>query len=317
MLHTFNPLPVILKAELCSSSGLAGLTTPPSEQEIECLGLDSSNFEPASSGQGRVYICGKSTSSLDVAWQLEKEACLEAWDSVLCLSQSGGRGQLRRHWHSPEGNIYAALKLPPSLQGDMASLLVAFLAVKGMQNIMEKAFASSETINNHSNLASPSSFIKFKWPNDVLWGEHKIGGILLEERSTTLVAGIGLNLVSAPPLSALREDSALPAGNIVELAGNFIKKPHFSPFSMWQSLVSMMRFWYESEVLPAKAKNHMQLIEPELAWKGCLVRVCDYFTQEKMPVKTGRVLGLGSQGELCLLIEGREELIVSGSICLA
>lgn len=34
--------------------------------------------------------------------------------SVLALSQRSGRGQLGRNWVSPEGNVYAALRLPQS-----------------------------------------------------------------------------------------------------------------------------------------------------------------------------------------------------------
>ena len=210
--------------------------------------------------------------------------------------------------------------LPLAIQENIIAHAVrdaGYDCVLGYSKRRDNTYFISEIFDVRGDLLCLSSLIKFKWPNDVLWGEYKIGGILLEEKKSNLLAGIGLNLIFAPPVSALREDSALPAGSIAELGRSFIKNPSFSPFSMWQSLVSMMRFWYELEVLPVKAKNHMQLIEPELAWKGCLVRVCDYFTQEKMPVKTGRVLGLGSQGELCLLIEGREELIVSGSICLA
>ena len=311
MPHFFNPVPVIVEA------GISGLAEPLDESELESLGVSTSSLNFESNGQGRVYICGKSTSSLDIGWHLEKEGRLEAWDSILCLAQSSGRGQLRRNWHSPLGNIYAALKLPPSLQGDSASLLVAFLVVKSMQNILEKSEISSINSKPCESLVDFSTAIKFKWPNDILWNDHKVGGILLEEKGSTLLAGIGLNLISAPPLSALREESALPAGSIVELASNFIKNPHFSPFSTWQSLVSMMRFWYESEVLSGKAKNYMQLIEPELAWNGRFVKVCDYFTHEKESVKIGRLLGLGSQGELRLLVDGREESIVSGSICLA
>ncbi len=266
---------------------------------------------------GQIYLCGHSTSSLDVAWQLEKQDPLPAWNSILCLTQSSGRGQLRRHWHSPPGNIYAALKLPPALKGDSASLLVAFLLVKALQNILEKVETKSKNLGNQSDLPDFSKLIKFKWPNDVLWGKHKIGGILLEEKGSSLVAGIGLNLISAPPASYLRENFATPAGSIGELAHGFEKIPQFSTFSMWQALVSMMRFWYESKMLCGRAQNLMPLIEPELAWMGQLVQVNDYFAQEKEPVKIGRILGLGSQGELRLLCNGKEELIVSGSICLA
>ena len=36
--------------------------------------------------------------------------------------------------------------------------------------------------------------VKLKWPNDVLVGDAKVGGILVERNDDTMVAGLGLNL---------------------------------------------------------------------------------------------------------------------------
>lgn len=36
--------------------------------------------------------------------------------------------------------------------------------------------------------------VKLKWPNDVLVGDAKVGGILVERNDHTVVAGLGLNL---------------------------------------------------------------------------------------------------------------------------
>lgn len=48
-------------------------------------------------------------SCLDTAAHLAARGWLEPWDSVQVYSQTAGRGQLRRQWHSPVGNLYAAL----------------------------------------------------------------------------------------------------------------------------------------------------------------------------------------------------------------
>ena len=61
-----------------------------------------------------VYLCGSATSSMDVARALAAHGQLPVWGSVLALSQRSGRGQLGRNWVSPEGNVYAALRLPQS-----------------------------------------------------------------------------------------------------------------------------------------------------------------------------------------------------------
>lgn len=62
--------------------------------------------------------------------------------------------------------------------------------------------------------------VRLKWPNDVLVGDRKVGGILVEARDDIVVAGLGLNLWwSHPPdqVGALRE--ADPGPGEVERVG--------------------------------------------------------------------------------------------------
>ena len=59
-----------------------------------------------------VWRFGEVPSCLDTAMHLAVSGRLAFWDSVQCVAQTAGRGQLRRAWHSPPGNIYAALRLP-------------------------------------------------------------------------------------------------------------------------------------------------------------------------------------------------------------
>ncbi len=162
-----------------------------------------------------LYLAGHATSSLDVAQALAHRNLLPEWGAVLVLAQSAGRGQLRRAWASPPGNIYAALRLPTAWP---LNTEVAATAVGGL-------FASALTQLGYA--------VSLKWPNDILQVQNeefstspdgvsvrpcsatawvKAGGILLEERGGVLLAGVGLNISSAPPASALREGFALPAG---------------------------------------------------------------------------------------------------------
>ena len=48
--------------------------------------------------------------------------------------------------------------------------------------------------------AAPATGLNLKWPNDLLLGLGKLGGILLERSGDKIVAGFGVNLASAPEL---------------------------------------------------------------------------------------------------------------------
>ena len=63
-------------------------------------------------GRPEVWRFGEVSSALDVGHTLARRGLLAPWQSVLVSSQRQGRGQLRRNWVSPAGNIYAALRLP-------------------------------------------------------------------------------------------------------------------------------------------------------------------------------------------------------------
>ena len=149
---------------------------------------------PALDVPASTYLGGKCASTFTLAWKLLENGLLPAWGAVLCSCQTEGRGQLRRPWHSPRGNLYVSFRLPadPNLRGDAASLVVGGLLVR--------AFA---------RLGFPLSL---KWPNDLLLEESaKVGGLLLEERDGVILAGLGINLAEAPPAALMRADRATRA----------------------------------------------------------------------------------------------------------
>lgn len=242
----------------------------------------------ASSGVGstRIFVSGEASSSFDVAQALLSKNVLAPWESVLVTSQTAGRGQLRRHWSSPCGNVYAAWRLPmePPFTEAYAALVVGCVVAEGFQA-----------------LGVP---VRLKWPNDILLHDKKIGGILLEERDNVLVAGIGINVYSSPSTAELRQDFAVPTSSLREQGFSF------TPLSLYCSLVEIGRFWYRNQVLRDGVSNFPLCAEKHLAWLGHEVRVhgstgCD---------ESGQIVGLSPCGGLKILSCGRERTVDSGSI---
>ena len=97
-----------------------------------------------------VYLAGTVTSCLDVAHNLAQQNLLPEWGSVLAEQQSAGRGQLRRTWESPPGNIYATLRLPlqPPFHSGAAAPALGGLTAEALGNMGYR--------------------VQMKWPNDIL-----------------------------------------------------------------------------------------------------------------------------------------------------
>lgn len=118
--------------------------------------------------------------------------------------QTSGRGRMGREWVSAEGNLFVSVLLtPPKSLAECSQL--SFVA----------ALAAAETLEGIVD----GQDITCKWPNDVLCGGKKIGGILLEAFTTMnefgnekqwVVVGVGINVDSFPehvmfPATCLRE----------------------------------------------------------------------------------------------------------------
>ncbi len=124
-----------------------------------------------------VYLCGSATSSMDVARALAAHGQLPVWGSVLALSQRSGRGQLGRNWVSPEGNVYAALRLPQRhpFTGTAAAPAVGGLIAEALTHM--------------------GFDVHMKWPNDLLRREE-------QEEGPRLVQGRRHSSGGTPPAPA-------------------------------------------------------------------------------------------------------------------
>jgi BirA family biotin operon repressor/biotin-[acetyl-CoA-carboxylase] ligase len=123
------------------------------------------------------------TSTNDYAYELAQEG----FDEVVVVRaalQTKGRGRQGNTWVSPAGKgIYASflLKPPNPLKEIIFLPLIFSLAVAdSLKDIVDA---------------------RIKWPNDVMVGESKICGVLvearsLEQRADFVIAGVGINVNS-------------------------------------------------------------------------------------------------------------------------
>ncbi|MBQ7607333.1 MAG: hypothetical protein IJU76_05125 [Desulfovibrionaceae bacterium] len=168
-----------------------------------------------------IWHFGCVSSTLDVAYQLARDGRLEVWESVTATSQRSGRGQLRRDWISPPGNMYASVRLPfeDPFTTEYAGPAFGVLVAEAMQRLMYP--------------------VRIKWPNDLIVqvgdGYAKLGGILLEERGGILLAGIGINVRSYPGEGELRDDHVFPATSLLAW-----KNIAVDAENLWQTLVMYM-----------------------------------------------------------------------------
>ncbi len=123
---------------------------------------------------------------MDVAkeWVNQHLQC-EVSQVILADEQTHGRGKPGNHWVSPPGNLYATLIFPHAFSP---------------KQLTELSFLTTIAIGETLVKLNPSMALSYKWPNDILINEEKVGGILLEPFASSTLIGMGINLIMPPPL---------------------------------------------------------------------------------------------------------------------
>lgn len=120
---------------------------------------------------------------------------------ITAREQTRGRGRGSKPWVSPPGNLYATCAIRPGVSPSTATQL-AFVAALAAHDAVCKWLAAA----NPAIAAARTGSLALKWPNDLMLGEAKLGGILLEAVQVPLKAppailiGLGLNMAFAPEL---------------------------------------------------------------------------------------------------------------------
>ncbi|PKB80100.1 MAG: biotin--[acetyl-CoA-carboxylase] ligase [SAR202 cluster bacterium Io17-Chloro-G9] len=120
------------------------------------------------------------TSTMDEASRIAQEGADEG-TVVVAGTQTAGRGRQGRNWVSREGNLYLSIIFRPTLEVlPMLSILAGVAAVRAIR----------KTTGLEPGI---------KWPNDIMLGGKKTGGILVEstvqgDQVSYAILGIGLNV---------------------------------------------------------------------------------------------------------------------------
>lgn len=205
-------------------------------------------------------------------------------DWLVALAQESGKGRQGRAWHSLEGNFFGStlVKLragdPPAASLSLAAGIALIRAVEA---------------------AAPATGLMLKWPNDLLIGQAKLAGILLERSGDRLVAGFGVNLSKAPeipdrPAAALASVALVsPQSFAPLLAGAFVRA-----LDMWRTdSQRLTTAWMESAHPPGTTlKVHAAADE----------------------LVEGKFDGLEADGGMRLLLsDGSAQVIHAGDVVLA
>ena len=115
---------------------------------------------------------------------------LAPWQAVMAREQSAGRGRHGRRFVSGAGGLWLSAVVP--MPGGAAAWTGLALAVGWGILGWLRALAGQCP-------QGPLETARLRWPNDLMIGNRKLAGILLEQSSAEVcVVGVGLNLLNDP-----------------------------------------------------------------------------------------------------------------------
>ena len=235
------------------------------------------------------------TSTNEKAMELAQKAPGRLEGTVIIAdSQERGRGRFGRTWISPPGvNLYFTVLLKPSFSAKEASVVTLMAAIA-------VASAIRECVNLNAVI---------KWPNDILIGNKKVGGILTEMKSNIdtvdfIAVGIGVNVNMS--LDALPENLRALATSLKGEKGEMINRVR-----LLGTILAKMEHWYKILLKGGKKA----LFDEWLRLNSTI--------GEKVMVKThnhtlrGIAEGVGDNGELIVkLSSGKTEKILAGEVTI-
>lgn len=132
-------------------------------------------------------------STQNTAHELARDGAVEG-TLIQAREMTSGRGTHGRIWEAPYGNLYMSLILRPGIDTQIIGQL-SFVAAIAVARAIEEFIPADICLS-------------LKWPNDVLLGDKKLCGILIEtelaqEALSYVVLGIGVNIEKSPYSGAI------------------------------------------------------------------------------------------------------------------
>ena len=120
-------------------------------------------------------------------------------DWLVALHQEGGKGRHGRAWETVEGNFLGSTLVQVRPDDPLAPSLTLVAGLALIEALQTEA---------------PAAPLSLKWPNDLMLGDAKLAGILLERSGDRVVIGFGINLAGAPAIENRKTASLKPIKDI-------------------------------------------------------------------------------------------------------
>lgn len=235
-------------------------------------------------------ILRETPSTIDAAWEWLRAGGPEG-AVVVADRQTRGRGRLGRAWASPEGGLWMTVVSRPGLAAREGGRLGIGLAL-----------AAAEGVAAATGLGP-----QVKWPNDIVLGGRKVGGVLVETEvaggtieAATLSLGLNVNV----SLADLPEQVRPTAGSLREAAAGELSL----------------------EAVAAQVLEHLERIWPLVLGQGAALAArwrewdalagAEVCVQRRGDEVRGRVIGVDRDGALVLGTPGGEQRVEVGEVHL-
>ena len=214
-------------------------------------------------------------STNTTAYRLAQQSAPE-WTVVVADVQTKGRGREGKKWESLKGGLWFSVILRPNVPSPKLPLL-QFLA----------GIATRQALESETGLS-----VKLKWPNDLVLGNAKLGGILIEsktlgDRISFAILGIGLNINQSKaqlPLEAV--SLRLASGKQHDLR------------LLLGAILDQMRSSYDDLANPSKIMDDW--------WRNCVHRPLRVQVTVSKDTVTGVSRAIDEDGSLIIETDDRE-----------
>ena len=110
---------------------------------------------------------------------------------IIANRQTSGKGRNNNKWVSEVGNFYGSYVLPINLDHRKIPFISCVTSLSVYDAI--------------KNLLPNNDLLKIKWPNDILYNDAKLAGVLIEnslsKSKSFSIIGIGINLKNSPNIN--------------------------------------------------------------------------------------------------------------------
>ncbi len=230
----------------------------------------------------------RTTSTMDIAKKVARTG-FKNGTVIFSEEQTCGRGRSGHSWSCPRyRGLLFTLMLTHTIQHDHLCLLTGAMAISITETIREVLRLPAE----------------IKWPNDILIGGKKVGGVLVElergfKKQSIFLIGVGLNVNITE--KELPEQTRLPATSLAIENKGFVDR-----ILLARSLLQDIDKWYS-----ILRDEHFGYIAER--WKELCVTVGEKLTITECDTEySGKVIDISSNGGLMLKLDNGRIKIFRG-----